>query len=706
MKERFLKRALAWMLAMALVLQGFASVGVSAAEGCSITDVKVTGNNSSGYTVSAKVTNTDTMAHKYTVVFTPKLSNGNAVSHTYEINTERILAGDSAVITKSGLSKKDLTGLDYLGNGEDSGWQEYYVASVEADAYVMRISLGSYDNGTVTGELIPKSDGTYDMVITSTKALNSVAVIFGGSIHNFTDLGGVKSYTENLTFLPADGNFTASLHGATYGAYEEKGYYTNLHGAAPITFDELGYGSDGNGHYYYYFDLTNTDDTRTLSSVTVTGTFTGMSSVSLTDCGLGPGESGRFKSALITSSPSSMNEYSLVSPVLMSEEAPSLDGIQDPKVTTTNVGNKCVVWAKVKFGKYYISGSTAKEDIYWRVLKVEGNQAIIMADQAIVDLPYTSTWGNTKWEDSYARSYLNNEFLNDAFTASEQSSIANSTVSTAVVDGSKAEAGEPTTDKVYILGLEELKDYKLLNGTGATVPARQIKMSKYVKDNLGSDATYASYFLRNPGYFQYDVVGVTANGKAVPTGWRAYAHATVVPVMKVAVSALFKDSPSDSTFAKISDGDEAVDEASISAKINLRKLAVKGDKVVKSNISYTVTNAYDSEAELPEDVVGGAIGENTVTVTSVKKGATSVTIPSTVTIDGQTFKVTGISKGAFKAAKSTLKTIKVSSKNLKSVNKNAFSGVKATTTIKTNSSNYSKVKKAVKSSKTKAKVKK
>jgi uncharacterized metal-binding protein len=93
-------------------------------------------------------------------------------------------------------------------------------------------------------------------------------------------------------------------------------------------------------------------------------------------------------------------------------------------------------------------------------------------------------------------------------------------------------------------------------------------------------------------------------------------------------------------------------------------------------------------------------------LSGVKKGAKSITIPSTVTIAGETFKVTSIDGKAFKKAKKTLKSIKINADTLEYVDSDAFKGLGKSTTIKTNASNYSKVKKAVKSSKAKAKVKK
>lgn len=97
---------------------------------------------------------------------------------------------------------------------------------------------------------------------------------------------------------------------------------------------------------------------------------------------------------------------------------------------------------------------------------------------------------------------------------------------------------------------------------------------------------------------------------------------------------------------------------------------------------------------------------------------TSVTIPATIKIDGQTYKVTEVAAKAFKGNKkiksvtignnvkkigkeafsgcSKLKTIKIKSTELKSVGKNAIKGINAKATIKVPSKQLSKYKKLFK----------
>ncbi|MCR4716291.1 MAG: DUF6273 domain-containing protein [Lachnospiraceae bacterium] len=766
MKGKLFKRLIACMLAMALVFQGFANVSIATAADditFDVSNIAFSGGNGSGYVIITNNTTTKKII-KATLNYVCATSSGSDYSGSFDLGTVAINAGESVnangpngyvdwtitslksascsyeeiVLNWSSVDEDKLKFADVTANGNISYTLEgslvnangvYFEYEIETTNGVKVTDTAKAQSGTtgwngasgivitakitsiyytmdssvdgVTGRIVPKDDGTFDMTISSTKALRSVGVFINNVPKSYSDLGDVTSFTQNIT--PTEIT-SARITAATFGPFEAEGSYTNLTGVDPIEFVGLGYGYDGESSYYYYFVLQNNDEEGTLKSISVTGQFSGSSQTfNLDNCGIGPGEQKKITYKITGSNTSTQNDYKLSNPVLVKEEAPELHGIQDPEIGTTNVGNKAVIWSKVTFGKYNISSKTATEDIEWRVLDVDGDEAVIMTDQAIIkNLQYSTGMGNTTWATSNVRKYLNDTFIEDAFSEDDKKSIVKSIVKTKKLASSSATSADAdTTDSVYILALEELKKYGFYNGTGDTVASRRIKMSEVVKD--GSSRTYANYFLRNQGYYSYDVVGVNYKGKAVPTGWRVYANATVCPVIRVKTSAL---EYAGSTYAKIGANAEDVAEASISSLVKKRRIACPGDTVSKKKVTYTVITAEDTDAELPENVMAGASAANTVAVTAIKKGVTSVKIPSTITIDGQEFDVTGISKKAFAKAKKTLKTINLTKVDLDSIDKNAFKGLKADTVIKVTASQYKKVKKLVKNAASKAKVKK
>lgn len=137
----------------------------------------------------------------------------------------------------------------------------------------------------------------------------------------------------------------------------------------------------------------------------------------------------------------------------------------------------------------------------------------------------------------------------------------------------------------------------------------------------------------------------------------------------------------------------------------INPVPAKGKTAQSGNLKYKITKS--------------ASKNGTVTVTApVKKTYTSITIPSTVKIEGYTFKVTAVSASAFKnntkLAKAVLganlttigkeafygckalKTITIQTKKLKSIGANAFKGVYAKASIKVPSAKLAAYKKLLK----------
>ena len=120
-----------------------------------------------------------------------------------------------------------------------------------------------------------------------------------------------------------------------------------------------------------------------------------------------------------------------------------------------------------------------------------------------------------------------------------------------------------------------------------------------------------------------------------------------------------------------------------------------GTKLSDKNFTYKVTKAGTTD--------GKKIGE--VEITGLKnKKAKSVTIKSTVTINGVKYKVTSVGKKAFAKAKK-LKKISIKSKSIKKFGKKAFKGLKKSCVIKVPKTKKKAYKKAIKKAGFKGKIK-
>ena len=110
------------------------------------------------------------------------------------------------------------------------------------------------------------------------------------------------------------------------------------------------------------------------------------------------------------------------------------------------------------FGAYEQDGdlSNGPEPIEWEVLGEDGN-GTFLASRYVLDVqPYNKDDAAVTWESCSLRSWLNNEFLDQAFTPGEQAVINSVMISNPDNEYYETEGGNYTGDKIFLLSLEEL----------------------------------------------------------------------------------------------------------------------------------------------------------------------------------------------------------------------------------------------------------
>lgn len=123
----------------------------------------------------------------------------------------------------------------------------------------------------------------------------------------------------------------------------------------------------------------------------------------------------------------------------------------------------------VAFGKYWQHMKTETvpadpEPVFWKVLVVEGDKALLLAEQPLIGMAYNSEdhfLYEVTWETCSLRAWLNGTFLDDAFSAAEKRAILPTIVSTPdeVWSEFTVSGGNDTNDLVFILSVEELEKY-------------------------------------------------------------------------------------------------------------------------------------------------------------------------------------------------------------------------------------------------------
>lgn len=153
------------------------------------------------------------------------------------------------------------------------------------------------------------------------------------------------------------------------------------------------------------------------------------------------------------------------------------DGYDNPRYTDDNT-----IWDCVYFGRYKQNNTILKkEPIEWRVLSVDGDEALLFADKALDGKPYNDTFMDITWKECTLHTWLNDEFYNEAFNEAEKSAIIPTSAITDDIFGHETESGGGEKDKVRLLSQEEVNtiEYGFDSTHDPQVIARCCKATDY-----------------------------------------------------------------------------------------------------------------------------------------------------------------------------------------------------------------------------------
>lgn len=173
-------------------------------------------------------------------------------------------------------------------------------------------------------------------------------------------------------------------------------------------------------------------------------------------------------------------------------------------------------WNKIKnikvgdtytFGAYEQDNSTSngKEAIEWTVLDKDGMSLLLISKQALDCQQYNTSYTDVTWESCSLRKWMNGTFLNKAFNAEEQAQIQNTTVSADKNPEYNTNPGNATTDKVFLLSINEVEKYFNSDEARKCAPTAYAKaQGAYTSDSYktASGAATCWWWLRSPGSIQ------------------------------------------------------------------------------------------------------------------------------------------------------------------------------------------------------------
>ena len=114
------------------------------------------------------------------------------------------------------------------------------------------------------------------------------------------------------------------------------------------------------------------------------------------------------------------------------------------------------------FGAYQQDNNTSndKQPIKWLVLAKEDNKILLISEQALDCQPYNTSYDAVRWEICTLREWLNDAFLNTAFSVKEQKRIAYTFIPTdKILPYGYTSSENVTKDRIFLLNSAELDKY-------------------------------------------------------------------------------------------------------------------------------------------------------------------------------------------------------------------------------------------------------
>lgn len=192
--------------------------------------------------------------------------------------------------------------------------------------------------------------------------------------------------------------------------------------------------------------------------------------------------------------------------ILLQKESSEVSGAKNPSdLSDFSVGDV------IKFGSYEQDNNTSngKEEIEWQVLEVKDGKALVISKYALDCKPYNTEYTTVTWESCDLHQWLNNDFYNSAFGSDEKAKIISTTLTNDDNPSYGTEGGNDTTDKVFLLSIDEAEKYFSSNEARKCEPTEYAEANgDYINDGNGT----VWWWLRSPGNDTYYVASVDTFG--------------------------------------------------------------------------------------------------------------------------------------------------------------------------------------------------
>lgn len=168
----------------------------------------------------------------------------------------------------------------------------------------------------------------------------------------------------------------------------------------------------------------------------------------------------------------------------------------------------------IKFGNYWQSNDQIKEPIEWQVLAKVNGKALLISKYGLDCKKYNELNENITWEYCSLRNWLNDEFINEAFSNNEQQAIALVTNENRKKTEFMVYDGRKTYDKIFLLSIDEVARYLKTVEDRLCTPTLYTRKHKVWRNK--NNTCY--WWLRSPGVDDSNAAGVDSEGTVLVGG--------------------------------------------------------------------------------------------------------------------------------------------------------------------------------------------
>lgn len=169
----------------------------------------------------------------------------------------------------------------------------------------------------------------------------------------------------------------------------------------------------------------------------------------------------------------------------------------------------------ITFGSYKQGSDKTREPIKWKVLWKKEKTIFLLSDRILDVKPYHNSSASVTWETCDLRTWLNVDFVKEAFHGEEQFLLKFTEIRNDNNKSYSTRGGKNTKDRVFLLSQDEYDQFfpdKDFAKASATKKAKDKKLSC----RPGTD--FGNWWLRSPGNGVVKAALIDPSGSQVPEG--------------------------------------------------------------------------------------------------------------------------------------------------------------------------------------------